>query len=156
MVLGMRLLFLTLHIFCVVICVGGMFFAHFCLRPEAAIHLPPAQRLPLLTGVLRRFFNIVAIVVLILLGSGVGIMVTAGLSQAPLHWYLMGGAGILMACIFAYIYQLLYPRLESMVRIQDWPNAGGAMNRIRIFVTANLAIGLLTIMVATLGPLLER
>ena len=42
----MRSILLLLHLSGVIVWVGGMFFAHFCLRPVAALQLPPPQRLP--------------------------------------------------------------------------------------------------------------
>lgn len=41
----MKLLYL-LHVLATVVWVGGMFFAHFVLRPIAVAQLPPPQRLP--------------------------------------------------------------------------------------------------------------
>ena len=41
----MNRLLLLLHILAVVVWIGGMFFAHYCLRPAAAEKLSPEQRL---------------------------------------------------------------------------------------------------------------
>ena len=38
----------------IVVWIGGMFFAHYCLRPAAAEKLSPEQRLPLLVKTRRR------------------------------------------------------------------------------------------------------
>ena len=51
-------LLLFVHLAGVIVWVGGMSFAHFCLRP-AALALPPAQRLALWSGVFGRFFPLV-------------------------------------------------------------------------------------------------
>ena len=51
-------LMLFVHLAGVIVWVGGMSFAHFCLRP-ASLALPPPQRLALWHGVLARFFPIV-------------------------------------------------------------------------------------------------
>jgi uncharacterized membrane protein len=48
----MRNFLLLIHLLSVVAWIGGMAFAHFCLRPVAAEQLPPPQRLPLLAAVL--------------------------------------------------------------------------------------------------------
>ena len=61
-----------------------------------------------------------------------------------------------MVAIFGVIYFLHYPRLKAGVAVQDWPAAGAAMNRIRILVATNLVLGVLTILVATLGTHLGR
>ena len=46
---------LALHILCIVVWVGGMFFALVVLRPSLAA-LEPAQRIALHNRVFRRFF----------------------------------------------------------------------------------------------------
>lgn len=147
----MRAFLLLLHLSGVIIWVGGMFFAHFCLRPVAAAQLPPPQRLPLLAAVLGRFFKVVAVAVGVILVSGFARMAATGFAQAPLHWHMMSGLGLLMAVIFAVIYLLYYPRFKAAVAVSDWPVAGAAMNRIRLLVATNLALGVATLLVATLG-----
>lgn len=152
----MRAILLLLHLSGVIVWVGGMFFAHFCLRPVAASQLPPPQRLPLLAAVLGRFFVAVMVSIVAILASGFAIMGATGFGQAPIHWHVMSGIGLAMAAIFGVIYFLHYPRLKAGVAVQDWPAAGAAMNRIRILVATNLALGALTIAVATLGTHLGR
>jgi len=147
----MRAFLLLIHLSGVIVWVGGMFFAHFCLRPVAAAQLPPPQRLPLLAAVLGRFFTAVAASIVAILASGFAIMGAAGFGQAPIQWHVMSGSGLVMAVIFGAIYFLNYPRLKAGVAAQDWPAAGAAMNRIRLLVATNLLLGALTIVVATLG-----
>lgn len=147
----MRSILLLLHLSGVIVWIGGMFFAHFCLRPVAASQLPPPQRLPLLAAVLGRFFTVVVASIVAILGSGFVRMAATGFAQAPLHWHAMSGLGVLMAAIFGVIYFLHYPRLKAGVAAQDWPGAGVAMNRIRLLVATNLGLGVLTVVVATLG-----
>lgn len=152
----MRSFLLFLHLAGVIIWVGGMFFAHFCLRPVAAEQLPPAQRLPLLSAVLGRFFVVVALAVAVILASGFASLKLTGFALAPLHWHAMSGLGLLMAGIFAVIYFRVYPRLRAGVAAADWPAAGAAMNRIRLLVATNLLLGGLTLAVATLGAYLVQ
>ena len=147
----MRAILLLLHLSGVIVWVGGMFFAHFCLRPVAASQLPPPQRLPLLAAVLGRFFTVVAASIVAILASGFASMGAAGFGQAPIHWHVMAGIGLAMAAIFGVIYFRHFPRLKAGVAAQDWPAAGAAMNRIRILVATNLLLGALTVAVATLG-----
>ena len=64
----------TLHLLSVVVWVGGMFFAHQCLRPVAAGQLEPPQRLRLWVGVFGRFFPWVWISVVLILASGYGMV----------------------------------------------------------------------------------
>jgi len=146
-----RSILLLLHLSAVIVWIGGMSFAHFCLQPVAASQLPPPQRLPLLASVLGRFFSTVAVSIVVILGSGLARMAATGFTQSPLHWHAMAGLGVLMAAIFSVIYFLLYPRLTAGVAAQDWPGAGAAMNRIRLLVATNLGLGALTVVVATLG-----
>ena len=147
----MRSILLLLHLSGVIVWVGGMVFAHVCLRPVAATQLPPPQRLPLLAAVLGRFFMAVAASIVAILGSGFAIMGATGFAQAPIHWHVMSGIGLIMAAIFAVIYFIHYPQLKAGVAAQEWPAAGAAMNRIRQLVATNLLLGALTIAVATLG-----
>lgn len=100
---------------------------------------------------LGRFFSVVAVSIVVILGSGFARMAATGFAQAPLHWHAMSGLGLLMAAIFGVIYFLHYPRLAAGIAAQNWPGAGAAMNRIRLLVATNLGLGALTVVVATLG-----
>jgi uncharacterized membrane protein len=150
----MRSTLLFLHLAGVIVWVGGMFFAHFCLRPVAAEQLPPPQRLPLLAGVLGRFFRIVAVAIGLILLSGLGRMLAVGFGNAPVHWHVMFSLGLVMTIIFVDIALRHFVRLQAGVAAQDWPAAGAAMNRIRPLVFTNLLLGALTVLLATLGPAL--
>ena len=66
---GMKIA-VMLHLFGVVVWVGGMFFAYMVLRPAAAQRLEPPQRLALWSATLERFFRWVWIAVALVLGSG--------------------------------------------------------------------------------------
>ncbi len=152
----MRSFLLLLHLSGVIVWVGGMFFAHFCLRPVAAAQLPPPQRLPLLAAVLGRFFPAVAVSIVVILASGFTGMGATGFGQAPIHWHVMFVSGLVMAAIFGVIWFRFFPQLEAGVAVQDWPAAGAAMNRIRLLVATNLLLGVVTIVVATLGTYFVR
>ncbi|RIX45042.1 MAG: hypothetical protein D3M94_12985 [Rhodocyclales bacterium GT-UBC] len=149
----MRFFLLFLHLSGAIVWVGGMFFAHFCLRPVATAQLPPPQRLPLLAGVLGRFFAVVLFAIAAIFISGIASIHGAGLARLPLHWHLMMGLGLVMAIIFAVILGLFFPRLKAGVAEQNWPAAGAAMNRIRQLVATNLLLGICTVAIATLGSL---
>lgn len=140
-----------LHLAAVIVWVGGMFFAHVCLRPVVATQLPPPQRLPLMSAVLGRFFLAVALAVVIILVSGLLMLLAVGMAQAPVHWHLMLATGLLMAFIFAVIYWRHYPRLRAAVAASDWPVAGAALNGIRLLVATNLALGTATVAIAVIG-----
>ena len=147
----MRQLLILLHLAGVIVWVGGMFFANFCLRPVAAKQLPPAQRLPLLAAVLGRFFTAVGGAIVAILGSGLATMLATGFASAPWYWHVMMTLGLAMSLIFAIIAGLHYPRLNAAVARQDWPAGGAAMNRIRQLVATNLMLGTATIIIATVG-----
>ena len=152
----MRAILLLLLLSGVIVWVGGMFFAHFCLRPVAASQLPPPQRLPLLAAVLGRFFVAVVVSIVAILASGFTIMGATGFGQAPIHWHVMSGIGLAMAAIFGVIYFLYYPRLTAGGVGHHLLAAGGGVDRIRIRGGAQVAGRGATILVATLGTHLGR
>lgn len=148
----MKLLYM-LHVLSTVVWVGGMFFAYLCLRPVAASTLEPPQRLALWSGVFERFFPWVWLSVILLLVTGHGIIQQmGGLAGLPLHIHVMLGIGYVMAAIFVYLYFVPYPRLRRAVAGQDWKAGGADLNRIRILVGTNLALGLANITLVFLLP----
>ncbi|MNR82676.1 Copper resistance protein D [compost metagenome] len=142
-----------LHILGFTVWVGGMFFAHNALRPTAATVLEPPQRLTLLAGVFSKFFVWVWVAVALILGSGMYMMALMG--KPPLYVTLMFVLGIIMMLIFAHVFFAPYRRLLRAVAAQDWKAGGAAMATIRKLVGINLILGLVTIVIATLGPLLQ-
>ncbi|WP_200915878.1 CopD family protein [Jeongeupia sp. HS-3] len=143
-----------LHIASVTIWVGGMFFAYACLRPAAAALLEPAQRLRLWRAVFGRFFVWVWIAIALILASGLAMLLQLGFAAAPRNWHLMLTSGLVMIAIFAYVYAGPYAALVRAVEAEDWKAGGAALGRIRQAVGINLALGVLTIAVATLGRLI--
>jgi uncharacterized membrane protein len=142
-----------LHILGFTVWVGGMFFAHNALRPTAAVVLEPPQRLTLLAGVFSKFFAWVWVSVALILGSGLYMMALMG--KPPLYVTLMFVLGIIMMLIFAHIFFAPYRRLLRAVAAQEWKAGGAAMATIRKLVGINLILGLVTIVIGTLGPLLR-
>ena len=145
-----------LHVLASVVWVGGMFFAHQCLRPAAIATLDPPQRLALWRAVFGRFFPWVwaAVIVLILSGQAM-ILQMGGMAAVPLHVHVMLGIGYVMAAIYAYLYFLPYAAMKRSVAAGDWPAAGAALNRIRMLVGTNLTLGLITIALVFLLPALN-
>lgn len=139
-----------LHLAAVIVWIGGMFFAHVCLRPVAAAQLQPPQRLPLLAAVLGRFFVVVGWALLLLWGSGLVRFAQVG-AAIPWNWHAMAGIGSAMTIIFGLIVLRFHRRLLAAVASQDWPTAGAAMNTMRKLVLANLLLGAVTVAVAVLG-----
>lgn len=139
-----------MHLLAVIVWIGGMFFAHFCLRPVAAAQLPPPVRLPLLAGVLGRFFSAVGVSLVLLWGSGLARFAQVG-AAIPASWHAMLGLGLVMTVIFGVIVLRFYRPMVAAVAAQEWPVAGKAMNSIRMLVLVNLTLGLMTVIVAVLG-----
>lgn len=145
-----------LHVVSVVIWVGGMFFAYIALRPAAAQLLEPPARLKLWEGTFRRFFLWVWIAVALILGSGIGMILRmGGFGRVPLHIFVMFILGLIMTLIFAYVFFAPYHQLKRGVSGEDWKSTGAALARIRVLVGVNLLLGLSTIAVAILGPLIS-
>ena len=144
---------LLAHLLGVIVWVGGMFFAHIALRPAAAELLQPAQRLPLLAGVLGRFFKWVAWSIALILVSGIAVMVMikgAG-GRIGVHIHAMTALGILMMGIFFYIRFVPFKRLLLAVAVQDWQAGGAAMAQVRALVGVNLVLGMGTTVIALVG-----
>lgn len=143
---------LFLHVLATVIWVGGMFVVHFAVRPAAVQTLEPPQRLPLLAAALGRFFAWVAAAVIVILASGVAMIFGAGgfkVVHASVH--LMFAVGLAMIAVFAFIRFVPYVHLGRAVHERQWPVAARHLDRIRKLVAVNLALGVLTIGIATLG-----
>lgn len=137
-----------LHVLSIIVWVGGMAFAHLCLRP-AAQSLDAPVRVRLMHETLQRFFRLVSVAVLVVLASGVWMIgrvaketVQAGLPfNMPLSWHIMAGLGVLMMLIFGHIRFALFKRLSRAVAAQDWPAGGAALASIRTWVGINLGLG---------------
>ncbi|MDH4284902.1 MAG: CopD family protein [Gallionellaceae bacterium] len=139
---------LLLHLLGAIVWIGGMFFAHYCLRPAAVETLEPPKRLPLMEATLRRFFRYVAASVLALLGTGFALFLPVSIHRAPIGWHIMFALGIVMALVFMYIWVVLYPRLREHCATTAWPLAGQILNSIRRLVALNLVLGLCTVVAA--------
>ncbi|MCP5418964.1 MAG: CopD family protein [Gammaproteobacteria bacterium] len=125
-----------------------MFFAYFCLRPASGQVLEPPQRLPLWVATFRLFLRYAAISVIVLIGSGLGMLLPVGISAAPHGWLVMMVIGLTMASLFAYLYGILYPELVHNTLASSWPAAAKVLNGIRRLVALNLALSILVIVSA--------
>ncbi|MEO7244704.1 MAG: CopD family protein [Rubrivivax sp.] len=139
---------LWLHLAGVIVWVGGMFFAHQCLRPAALQVLEPPQRLALWAATLQRFLRWAAASVLVVLGSGVAMLARAGFAAAPPGWHVMAAGGLVMAVLFVLVYGVRFPRLRDDVAAARWPAAAAHLNTIRRLVGANLVLAVLVIAAA--------
>lgn len=142
----------TLHLLFVVIWVGGMFFAYMALRPVASSLLEPPLRQQLWADTFARFFPWVWAAVILLLVSGLWLIrIYGGMGVVGLHIHLMFGLGLLMMGLFLHLFFAPYRRLKQAIQAEDWSNGGRQLNQIRLIIAINLALGLITICVASYG-----
>jgi uncharacterized membrane protein len=141
----------ALHVLAAVIWVGGMFFAHQCLRP-ALDTLDPSVRLPVMAGALRRFFVFVWVAIAVLLVTGFSqILAGGGFAAWGPHVHAMMALGILMMLLFGHLFFAPNRRLQAAVAARDWPVAGRNLTTIRRIVEINLVLGLLTAAIGASG-----
>jgi uncharacterized membrane protein len=143
---------LILHALSAVVWVGGMFFALVMLR-AATLQLEPAHRLELWSRVLGRFFAWVIAAIVLLLASGYGMVfgVYAGFHGIGLHVHIMQGLGIIMMLLFFHLYFAPWRRFRAALAGQDHAAAGRQLGQIRMIVTINLLLGLVTVAVGSSG-----
>ncbi|MGH7000102.1 MAG: CopD family protein [Stellaceae bacterium] len=139
---------LILHSLGAVIWVGGMFFAHFMMRPAAA-PLDPAIRLPLMRRALARFFPWVWVSIALLLLSGGG-RIKFGASGPAIE--IMMGLGIVMMLAFGHLYFAPWRRFQRALDGSDLPAAAAQLNQIRTIVMGNLVLGLVVVCIGATGP----
>jgi uncharacterized membrane protein len=135
---------LFLHLLSVTVWVGGMAFAHFCLRPALA-DLSPQLRLPLWESVFRRFFNWVGAAVVIVLLTGGFLLQQYGGGRAPWPLHAMAALGVVMMLVFGHIRFAMFPRIRRAVQAQNWPDGARATGTVRMLVAINLVLGVVTI-----------
>ena len=141
----MALLAKFLHLSGAIVWLGGMAFMLWALRPVATAQLQPPARLPLLAGVLTRFFLVAWISVGLLALTGATMLGSVGMKNAPVGWHLMMGIGLLMFAIFGHLYFGPFSRMKKAVAQADWPQAGKQVARIHPLVVLNFALGWLAI-----------
>ena len=144
----------TLHVLSIIVWIGGMVFAHFFLRPAVA-QLEVPQRLQLMHDVLGRFFQAVLVASLLTLATGVWmlgrvakeVVQSGGSFEAPLAWTVMAVLGVAMVAIFMHIRFALYKRFSRSVAASEWSAGGAALGQIRSWVSVNLGLGVLVLVV---------
>jgi uncharacterized membrane protein len=141
-----------LHSLSAIVWVGGMFFALVVLRPASG-PLDPGPRLALWRRVFDRFFPWVFAAIVLLLASGFAMMfwVFAGFRGVGLHVHLMMALGILMMLIFLHLYFAPWKRFRAALAGGDNQAAAVQLNQIRILVTINLILGLVTAAIGSSG-----
>ena len=143
---------LILHILSAVVWVGGMFFALMILRPASG-PLDPAARLALWRRVFERFFPWVFAAIALLLLSGFALIfwVFGGFANIGLHINLMMLIGIIMILIFLHLYFAPWKRFRTAMSAGDNAVAASQLNQIRIMVSINLVLGLVTVAIGSSG-----
>ena len=134
-----------IHIAAAVTWLGGVTFMLFAMRPAAAVRLQPPQRLPFTVEVLRRFFLLVWLSIALLLLTGLGMMLSVGMKNAPLGWHLMFGIGLLMFAVFGHLYFGPFRRLRLAVEAADWQTGGKKVSQITTLALVNLVLGAVAI-----------
>ena len=138
---------LALHLLASTAWVGGMLYALVVLRPALAV-LDPAPRLQVHMLTLKRFFLVVWHAMPIMLLTGWAMIGVAGWGMSHLPWYVnvMQALGLVMAAVFLWAYFGPFRRLRRAIR--PGPEL---LDRIRLLITANLALGVAVIVVASAG-----
>ena len=144
----------TVHVLSIVVWIGGMVFAHFFLRPAVA-QLDAPVRVRLMHDVLGRFFQAVLAASLLTLASGVWmlgrvarqVVQSGGRFEMPLAWTVMAVLGVAMVAIFLHIRFARFKRLGRAVAASDWAAGGVALAQIRTWVSVNLALGTVVLLV---------
>jgi uncharacterized membrane protein len=141
---------LFLHLASVIVWIGGMSFAHFCLRPAAIATLQAPQRLPLMSSALGRFFVIVGWSIALLWVSGTAMFLEAASAGArpPWNWNTMAAIAAVMTLVFGVIVLRRHPRMREALEAGDLPAAGTALDGIRRLVVLNLWLGWAVVAVA--------
>ncbi|MCD6675202.1 MAG: hypothetical protein LT106_20435 [Burkholderiaceae bacterium] len=143
---------LFLHLASVIVWIGGMSFAHFCLRPAAIATLQAPQRLPLMSSALGRFFVIVGWSIALLWVSGIAMFLEAfsvGV-RPPWNWNAMAAIAAVMTIVFAVIVLRRHPRMREALEAGDLPAAGVCLDGIRRLVVLNLVLGWVVVALAVL------
>ncbi|MGE0310709.1 MAG: hypothetical protein AB7P21_03680 [Lautropia sp.] len=140
----MRSTMLFLHLIGVVAWVGGMLFSVTCLRPSVGV-VPAPERARLMASVLRRFFNLVAIALLLIWTSGPWLWSRIPASAVPLGWYLMLCIAVVMSLVFAWLRLALLGRLDRAIANGPPEAIAAVLAAIHRLVVTNLTLGLLAI-----------
>ena len=130
-----------LHLAAGIVWLGGMTLLLWAVRPTAIALLPAPQRLPLLHGVLSRFFALVWIAIATLLVTGGWMFTSADMAPAPRGWHAMAALGTLMCLVFAHLFFAPFKRLSRAVAAQDWPAGAKALAQIHPLVLTNFTLG---------------
>jgi len=143
------------HLIAAVVWIGGMFFAYCILRPTVA-NYEPARRLVLWQAAFKKFFPWVMMCILVLLVSGYAMayMMYGGLKAAPFYVHLMQLIGWAMILLFFSMMVRPYQQFKKFVVAENWPNAGKALNQVRLIVLVNMVLGFCILIAVAVGRFL--
>jgi len=135
-----------------------MTFALFFVRP-AVSQLEGPQRLTLMQDIMSRFFKTVTVASLLVLITGFWMigrvakqMVQSGVGfEMPFTWWFMAVVGTLMVAIYFHIRLALFKRFNDAVKFSVWDKAATAFAKLRLWISINLGLGILIIVVTLLG-----
>jgi uncharacterized membrane protein len=144
---------LFLHEVATVVWIGGMFFAHFALRPTLKQSLEPPARIAVALGVFRRFFPLVWVSIATLWLTGIWVSILVFKEKVGLHVVIMAAIAFLMTLVFVYLFVMPYRKMRIAVEYENWRWASVKFSNIRKLMFLNLMLGMLTIAVAVAGPL---
>ena len=147
----------TFHLLSIIVWIGGMVFALFFLK-QAVAQLDLPLRLRLMRDVLGRFFQSLLVVSLLTLATGLWmlgrvakqVVQSGGSFQMPLAWTLMTVLGVTMVAMFMHTRFALYRKLNRHVNASEWTAGGAALAQIHTWVSINLGLGVLVLLVALL------
>ncbi len=140
----MRALWLLIHLLAAIVWIGGMAFAVGCLRPALA-NLGPAERQALVTSTLGRFLDWVALAVVGLWATGMGLFASTPLELVPASWWVMVALAVVMTGVFCLLKLRHLPALKRAREAGDLKAAGGILARMHRLVVTNLVLGLIAI-----------
>lgn len=143
---------IAVHVLAAVIWVGGMFFAYLALRPATA-GLSLAERVPLWSRALGRFFLWVWLAVIALIVTGYMLIfgVFGGMGAAGVHVHVMQALGWVMFLVFGHLFFVPWRRLRTALAAGSVDEAARHLNQIRWIVALNLTLGLIVVTVAAGG-----
>lgn len=133
-------LFKFAHLAAAIVWMGGMALMIWAIRPVAIAQLEPVLRLPLLGGILARFFKMVGLCILLLLASGGLMLMGVDMRLVPKGWHVMLGVGLLMCLVFGHLYFGPFRKMQAALSAGDLSSAGAQLGKIHPLVLLNFGL----------------
>ena len=74
-----------------------------------------------------------------------------GMANIGPHIHIMLGLGIFMMLLFMHVFFGPFRRLQYAVIGSNWETGGVKLNQIRVLIKTNLILGLLVVIIASVG-----